>query len=134
MSTAFGSKPAATMLATNCPTLPLLDANAAAPLPVSITTSLPPVLITSGANWMRHLVLRHEVLFERRVDFVLLGVEHERIGQRERVDAVGDGIHLGVADLVAIEARRLLVGHRRGGLAGCGKSGEAASAAAPASA
>ena len=52
MSTALGSKPAATMLAPNCPTLPLLDAKAAAPLPVSTTTSLPPVLMTSGANWI----------------------------------------------------------------------------------
>ena len=40
------------MLLANCPTLPLLDAKAAGPLPVSTTTSLPPVLMTSGANWM----------------------------------------------------------------------------------
>ena len=83
----------------------------------------------------RHLVFRHERLFERRVDFVLLDVEHERIGQREVVDAVGDDRHLGVANLVAIEARRLLFGGRRGGLGGhCGNSGVAARAAAPASA
>jgi len=31
--------------------LPLLDAYAAGPLPVSTTTSLPPVLITSGAKY-----------------------------------------------------------------------------------
>ena len=52
MSTAFGSIPAAAMLVANWPTAPLLDANAAGPLPVSSTTSLPPVLMTSGANWM----------------------------------------------------------------------------------
>ena len=49
MSTAFASKPEAAMLAANCPFAPLLLTFATAPLPVSITTSLPPVLITSGA-------------------------------------------------------------------------------------
>ena len=50
MSTALGSKPAAAMLSANSPLAPLLLTFATAPLPVSSTTSLPPVLITSGAK------------------------------------------------------------------------------------
>ena len=38
------------------------------------------------------------------------------VSQREVVDAIRDGRDLGVADLVAIETRRLLFRHRRGGL------------------
>ena len=102
-------------------------ANAPGPLPVSITTSLPPVLMTSGANWIAHLVLRHEGLLERGVDFFLLRVEDEGIRQREGVHAVGNHSDLDVANLVAIEARRLLVGDRRGGFADIdGNSGAAA--------
>ncbi|MEY9436636.1 hypothetical protein ABIF14_003727 [Bradyrhizobium elkanii] len=50
MSTFLGSKPAATKLSANRPLAPFVLAFASAPLPVSITTSLPPVLSTSGAN------------------------------------------------------------------------------------
>ena len=135
MSTAFGSKPAAAMLLANCPTLPLLDAKAAAAVAGVDHDQLAAGIDDQRRELDRHLVLRHERLFERGVDFVLLGVEHEGIAQREVVDAVGDDGHLGVADLVAIETRRLLVGRRRGGPGWhCGKSGVAASAAAPASA
>ena len=79
MSIDFGSMPAAAMLLANCPTLPLLEAKAPGPLPVSTTTSLPPVLMTSGRELDAHLVLRHERLFERGIDFVLLRVEHEGV-------------------------------------------------------
>ena len=55
-------------------------------------------------------------LFKRGADFVLLGIEHEGVTEREGVHAIRNDIHLHFADLIAVEARRLLVGERCRGL------------------
>src|SRR4051794_455684 len=112
VSTCAGSKPAALKFAIQVPDVgaPVL------PLPVSMSTILPPVLSTvvvNGIGGQEGLLLRLLHLVER-------GVLHEAVGKRTQPDAVVDGRRFDVADLVAIEPGSLLRaagGRRRGGRA-----------------
>jgi hypothetical protein len=62
----------------------------------------------------REDIARQKRLLERGVDLFLLRIGDEGIFQRKGIPAIGDHRDLDVADLVTIEARRLLVGDRRG--------------------
>ena len=79
------------------------------------------------------LVLGQEVGFERGVDIGLGRIRDIGVGQRIGVGAVGDDRDLEGADLVAVPARRLLAGGRRGRARrrSIGASGSSAVAAAP---
>ena len=64
------------------------------------------------------LVLVEVHRLERLVDVFLLDVADERVGEWVGERTVGHGGHLDRADLVAVKARRLLVGLRRVGTRG----------------
>jgi hypothetical protein len=66
----------------------------------------------------RHRIPRQVRRFERDVDFILLDVGHERVGQRERPRAIRHDGNLIAADLVTIESGRLLAGGGSGGMRG----------------
>jgi hypothetical protein len=64
----------------------------------------------------REHVFRKKRLLQRRVDLFFFGVGDEGIFKLERIPAVGNNGDLDIADLVAIEAWRLLVCERCGRL------------------
>ena len=113
-STAPRSMPAAARLVWAWPTAPLLCSYCAGPSPVSITTSLEPVFTTAVLNGRGGLLLVHVERSEARGELLLLGILHVGVGDGSGAGAVGDDGHLDAADLVAIEARRLLAGRGRG--------------------
>src|SRR6187402_93076 len=107
-STAFGSTPAAAMLARRAPCVvaPL------SPKPVSNRTSFEPVFTRSGSNGTRTSSFRDEGFLDHLLDGLERLVDHERIELRHLHEAVVEGGDFKVADLVAIEARRLLAARR----------------------
>ena len=81
-----------------------------------MTTSFDPVLTTTGLKTAGHLsVVVEERGLQRLVDVVLAGVADEIVRDRHVARAVGDDADFDGADLVAIDAGRLLADLRRGG-------------------
>src|SRR5215213_6660793 len=116
MSTALRSMPAAFRLVWNWPVRPLLRSNAASPVPVSITTSLPEVLTTIGLYGVVIRSLGLVRFLERLVEFLARLVGDVVVGELERVRAVGHHRDLDVADLVAIQTGVLFPHRGRGGV------------------
>ena len=90
-----------------------------------MTTSLEPVLTTSGLNTVA-LVLVQVRRLQRRADLVLRGIGDVGVGRGEAAGAVGDDADLEGADLVAVDAGRLLAARGRRGVHGqpCGERRE----------
>ena len=90
----------------------------ASPVPVSITTSREPVLTAHGQYGIAIMSGAGLQIGgrQRGIDLLAALVGDKAVRKVEAVDAVGDDRHLDAADLVAVPARGLLAGERRGGL------------------